>query len=80
MDDIMVATYICYVQSIVIICFMDLVLVGRVVSGDVVMCDMVTFLTVAFTDNLMYDQPSIASSGLLYCLWSVYRCSGLTLI
>lgn len=31
MDDIMVATYICYVQSI--ICFMDLVLVGRVVSG-----------------------------------------------
>lgn len=33
MDDIMVATYICYLQSIVIICFMDLVLVGRVVSG-----------------------------------------------
>lgn len=33
MDDIVVATYICYVQSIVIICFMDIVLVDRVVSG-----------------------------------------------
>lgn len=42
--------------------------------------NMVTYLTVTFTANLMYDQPSIASTGLLYCLWSVYRCSGLTLI